>query len=121
MTMPTVPPLPTQPEPTLDQQLTHLGLQMRVVEHAQRERSITVTGLLAEAMSRNADEAKRNADNLRALLDGGLPSDEALTTALQSLTQAISSAQPAQSGDGLTAGDVAIVKGIVDAVRPVQG
>jgi hypothetical protein len=44
MTLPTIPPLPPQPTPTLDQQLAHLGLLLRVEEY---ERSAAIRASLS--------------------------------------------------------------------------
>jgi hypothetical protein len=78
MTLPTIPPLPQQPAPTLDQQLAHLGLQMRVAEHAQRERlnadaerrnaaMVAAHTRLADVQARAAAASERLADLLAAM------------------------------------------------------
>lgn len=88
MTLPTIPDLPQQPAPTLDQQLTHAGLLLRVAEYQQRERMLQATTANSELMQ-------------------------------QLLDQPPAPAAPAPvSGEGLTAGDVQIVRGLADAIRP---
>jgi hypothetical protein len=113
MTLPTIPDLPQQPAPTLDQQLAHLSLLMRVREYEQRER------LNAEADRRNAEltTAHGRLAAAQESVAGFMPQQLAF---MQQLLEA-PPAPAAAGGDGLTAGDVAIVKGIVDAVRPAQG
>lgn len=83
MTLPTIPPLPVQPAPTLDQQLTHAGLLLRVAEYEQRERMLQATIANGELMQQLLDQPPA-----------------------------------AAGGEGLTEGDVTIVKGLAEAIRP---
>lgn len=109
MTLPTIPPLPVQPAPTLDQQLTHAGLLLRVAEYQQRERSIAATQALETAQKRMvaAQEAtileiRRSGDLMERYLNG----------------EGSAPSAPPASAEGLTAGDVQIVKGLAEAIRP---
>ena len=70
--------------------------QMRYFEAQQRERNIAANERLAVAQEAIAELIPQQ------MLDAPPPSAPS-------------------SGEGLTVGDVAIVKGIVDAVRPAQG
>lgn len=113
VTLPPTPgPIPTLPQgATHDQQMAHHAAQMRrfeaelaVLRFAQAERSVEANIRLATAQERVADLMPQHLALMQQLLDAPPP-------------PAPAPAAPS-SGEGLTAGDVAIVKGIVDAVRP---
>lgn len=114
MTLPTIPDLPQQPAPTLDQRLVHAGLLLRVEEYEQRERLIAANEAHTQALTRLLQDGPGTDTTMNAKLD-------AIAAAIAATASGGGSTVNAGSGDGLTAGDVAIVKGIVDAVRPAQG
>lgn len=98
----TLPPIPALPaNATWDQQMRHVEAQMSALRFAQTERSIAASVDLVRAQ-----------DQTRAILERQAVASERMLE----LMPASSS-----SGDGLTVGDVAILKGIVDALRPAQG
>jgi hypothetical protein len=101
MTTPTIPPLPTQPTPTLDQQLAWLSLKFREAEFLQRvtlnadaerrnEAAVNAHNRLAAAQERAATAMERT-------LTQGIPTDQPMVDAINALRDAIagSAASPA--------------------------
>jgi hypothetical protein len=122
ITLPPIPgPIPALPQgATHDQQMTHHAAQMRrwdaemaVLRFAQGERGITTQARLASAQESMAGLMP---DQIAALRENARLMQLFLDTP-PAPAPAPAPAAPA-SVDGLTAGDVAIVKGIVEAVRP---
>jgi len=119
ITLPPIPgPVPALPQgANHDQQMAHHAAQMRrweaemaVLRFAQAERSIEANNRLAAAQERVADLMPQHLAQMQQLLDQPPP--------------APAPAAPS-SGEGLTVGDVAIVKGVAEALasanRPAQG
>lgn len=89
----TIPPLPTQPPPSLDQQLAHAALQMRVAEFAQRDRHNRETAerhvQWLEATNKLAAAHDRAAAAMERTLDDGVPTDQPMVDAIDRLIGAI--------------------------------